>query len=51
MYVLWTTVGIAGMTEDLIQASERGDLPAVQSLIAKGAKVDAKVKGGSTALM
>jgi hypothetical protein len=43
---LLTTVAIAGVNEDLITASMRGDLPEVKRLLAKGADVNAKKKGG-----
>jgi hypothetical protein len=48
---LWATVAFAGVNEDLMQAAERGDLPKVKRLLAKGAKVNAKSNPGDTALM
>ena len=48
--VLWATIAIAGVNEDLYRASRRGDMPEVQRLITKGANVNAKTKYG-TALM
>lgn len=41
----------AGVNEELSQAAMRGDAPAMQRLIARGAKVNAKEKSGWTALM
>ena len=40
--LLWATVVIAGVNEDLINASDRIDLREVKPLLAKGAKVNAK---------
>jgi len=51
LVTLWATAAIAGVNEDLWQAAERGDLPEVKSLIAKGAEVNAKDNKGGTALM
>jgi hypothetical protein len=48
--VLWSTMAIAGMNENLIEASSRGDLPEVKSLLAKGAEVNARtITDGYTA--
>ena len=41
----------AGVNVELSQAAMRGDAPAMQRLIARGAKVNAKEKSGWTALM
>ncbi len=41
----------AGINEDLFKAAIYGDAEAVKSLLAKGADVNAKDKGGGTALM
>jgi hypothetical protein len=49
--VVWATVGIAGLDEDLRKASGLGDLSEVNRLLAKGADVNAKDRIGSTALM
>jgi len=48
---LWATVAMAGVNEDLIEAAKSGDLHKVKRLIDQGAKVNAKDKDGSTALM
>jgi len=49
--ILWVTVATAGVTEDLIEAARRGDTAAVQSLLTKGADVNAKGRNGATALI
>ena len=51
LLALWATVTIAGLNEDLIKASERGDLPQVKRLLAKGAEVNAKTEFSITALI
>ncbi len=48
---LGTIGAIAGLNEDLIDASWRGDLPEVKRLFAEGANVNAKDKFGMTALI
>ena len=48
--VAWATAAMAGPAEDLISAALRGDAAAVQALLAKGADVNAKTRGGGTAL-
>ncbi|MEJ2226083.1 MAG: ankyrin repeat domain-containing protein [Syntrophobacterales bacterium] len=46
---LWATLAIAGVNEDLVSASIRGNLPEVKRLLDKGADVNAKIElGGST---
>jgi len=49
--LLWSAGAFAGVNEDLSQAAMRGDVAAVQRLIGRGAKVNAKDKSGWTALM
>jgi ankyrin repeat protein len=49
--VLWATVAVADVNEDFLKAAERGDLSAVESLIANGADINAKLNNGKTALM
>jgi ankyrin repeat protein len=44
--VLWTIFALAGVNEDLYEASGRGDLPEVKRLLAKGADVNAKIEVG-----
>ena len=45
-FILWAHVAIAGVNEDLLTATERGDLSAVKAFIDKGADVNAKAKDG-----
>lgn len=48
----WSVAALAGATEDLISAAERGDAAMVQALLAKGANANANAaNGGATALM
>jgi len=49
--LLWATVVIAGVNEDMIEAARTGDLPVVKGLIDKAADVNAKTNTGVTALM
>lgn len=49
---LWSAIALAGVNEDLLKATERGDLPAVKRLLVQeGAQVNAKNKDGDTALI
>jgi hypothetical protein len=50
VFTLWSTFATAGVNEDLIQASMRGDLPAVKRFISKGADVNSRTPKGITAL-
>ena len=49
--VLWGPAAGAGREEDLIAAATRGDVAAVEALLANGAEVNAKSKDDKTALM
>ena len=58
LLVLWVTLvlglasaAVAGPAENLIDAATRGDMGAVQALLAKGADVNAKARDDWTALM
>ena len=48
---LWTFGAYAGLNENLIEASRRGDLREVKGLLAEGANVNAKDEFGMTALI
>jgi ankyrin repeat protein len=47
----WATLAIARVNEDLIEAANRSDLPAIEGCIAKGADVNAKTNQGVTVLV
>lgn len=48
---LWATAAIAGVNEDFLKVTNRGDLPAPNGFFAKGADIDAKMNKGATVLM
>ena len=51
VFTLWASTAIAGVNEDLWQAAQRGDLPAVKTFIANGANVNARYYKGFTSLI
>src|SRR5208282_1997053 len=58
LLVLWVTLAVglasaavAGPAENLIDAATRGDMGAVQALLAEGADVNARTANGATALI
>lgn len=49
--IIFSTIAVAGPTEDLFEAAHRGDFEFVQTLLSKGTDINARMGNGATPLM